>query len=47
MEVRCVECGWVGMFCDLINEAQEDADGDLVGVVNLCPECEGDTEDVY
>jgi hypothetical protein len=44
-ECVCVDCGWQGSFSDLLNDACEDSDGDLVGTINACPECEGRTED--
>lgn len=46
-DVRCLDCGWCGAFSDLLDDAQQDTDGDLQGFVNACPECYSlDTEDL-
>lgn len=42
----CVDCGWHGAWEELFSDAVEDSDGDMSGVLDACPECGGQTEDI-
>ena len=45
-QVKCTECDWIGDFTDLLDESQEDSEGDMSGNAMACPECHGYTEDL-
>lgn len=40
MKFTCTECGWQGGYSEILNDMEEDSDGDLRGEYSsACPEC--------